>query len=55
MERGQLLKTSSLNQAKPEAGLISFEYISLIAFCQLQVNVSATRERKLSVLLTTRT
>lgn len=48
-----MLKTSSLNQAKPEAGLISFEYISLIAFCQLQVNVSATRERKLSVLLTT--
>ena len=53
MERGQLLKTSSLNQAKPETGLISFECIGLTAFCQLQVNVSATRGRKLSVLLTT--
>ena len=48
-----MLKTSSLNQAKPEAGRASFECIGLIAFCQLQVNVSVTRGRKLSVLLTT--
>lgn len=39
--------------SKPVAVLISFECIGLVAFCQLQVNVSATRGRKLSVLLTT--
>lgn len=33
---------------KPIAVLISFECIGLVAFCQLQVNVSATREGGIS-------